>query len=479
MAYKHGVYVSEQPTSIVPPRTVSAALPVVFGAAPVNMLDAPPVNKPVLVHTYQAAVAALGYVEPWAGFELCEFMDAYFGKFAMAPVVFINVMDPASHTASVTGETQILADGECTLEKLGVLQDTVVVSDTADAVYALDTDYSLDFDDDGYTVVTRVEDGTITAGETLTIAYDHLDPSALTADDIVGGVDSLTGAKTGLELINEVFPKFRLVPGQIVAPGWSHLPEVAATMSAKAGNINSHFKAIALIDIDDVTVIRYSDVPGYKNDNNLTDELQVICWPRVSLGDKTYWMSSQLAGLIAQVDGENEDIPYASPSNHNFQMDAATANSEEVWLGPGEANYLNGNGIVTALNFVGGWKCWGNRTAAYPAVTDVKDAFLPIRRMFNWIGNTLVLTFWQKTDYPVNRRLIETIVDSANIWLNGLAARQFILGGRVEFNESENVVTDLMNGNIKFHVYITPPSPAREIDFILEYDPEYLSTLFG
>jgi phage tail sheath protein FI len=99
--------------------------------------------------------------------------------------------------------------------------------------------------------------------------------------------------------------------------------------------------------------------------------------------------------------------------------------------------------------------------------------------MFNWIGNTLVLTIWQKTDYPVNRRLIETIVDSANIWLNGLAARQFILGGRVEFNESENVVTDLMNGNIKFHVYITPPSPAREIDFILEYDPEYLSTLFG
>jgi hypothetical protein len=36
-----------------------------------------------------------------------------------------------------------------------------------------------------------------------------------------------------------------------------------------------------------------------------------------------------------------------------------------------------------------------------------------------------------------------------------------------------------MDGKIKFHVYITPPSPAREIDFILEYDPDYLETLFG
>jgi hypothetical protein len=480
MLYKHGVYISEQPTSIVPPRSVSAALPVVFGAAPVNMVDEAPVNKPVLVHTYQAAVEALGYVDDWSGYSICEFMDAYFGKFAMAPVVFVNVLDPASHTASIADEAQTLADDECTLENLGVLHGTVVVKDEAGTTtYEAGTDYTLDFDNEGYTVVTRLTDGTMTAGENLTIDYDHLDPTALTAADIVGGVDAETGKKTGLELVNEIFPKFRLVPGQIVAPGWSHQSEVSATMAAKAGNINEHFKAMALIDIDDATVTQYSDAPGHKNDNNLTDELQVICWPRVKLEDKLYWMSSQLAGLIAQTDADNEDIPYASPSNHNFQMDAASANGEEVWLGPGEANYLNGNGIITALNFIGGWKCWGNRTGAYPAVTDVKDAYLPIRRMFNWIGNTLTLTFWQKTDYPVNRRLIETIVDSANIWLNGLAARGFILGGRVEFNESENVVTDLMDGNIKFHVYVTPPSPAREIDFILEYDPEYLSTLFG
>ena len=481
MTYRHGVYIEEQATSIVPPRSVTASLPVVFGAAPVNMVDDSLVNKPVLAYTYSEAVQAFGWSENnWSGFTLCEFLDAYFSKYQVAPVVLVNVLDPSTHTASVTDESQTFQDDEIVLANEGVLTGTINVADASDSTsYELDTDYTVAFDDDGNCVITRVSEGSISEGAEVTVTYDHLDPSALTTDEIVGGVDSETGEKSGLELVNEIFPKFRLVPGQLVAPGWSYNTDVAATMAAKCEGINEHFKAIALIDLDDTSVTKYSDAPQAKNDNNFTDKQQVICWPRCALGDKTYWMSSQLAGLIAQVDENNEGIPYVSPSNKNFQMDSAVANGKEVWLGPGEANYLNGNGIITALNFVGGWKCWGNRTAAYPAVTDVKDAFLPIRRMFNWIGNQLTLTFWQKVDYPVRRRLIDTIVESANTWLSGLAARGFILDGRVEFQESENPVTDLMDGVIKFHVYVTPPSPDREITFILEYDPEYLSNLFG
>lgn len=98
--------------------------------------------------------------------------------------------------------------------------------------------------------------------------------------------------------------------------------------------------------------------------------------------------------------------------------------------------------------------------------------------MFNWIGNTLILSAWQKVDAPIRKRLIDTIVDSFNWWLNGLQGREIILGGRVAFLEEENPVTDLMDGIVRFHVYVTPPSPARELDFITEYDPGYLDTLF-
>ena len=50
MAYKHGVYVSEVPTSILPAVTVDSAVPVIFGTAPVNMTDPTNVNQPGSFH---------------------------------------------------------------------------------------------------------------------------------------------------------------------------------------------------------------------------------------------------------------------------------------------------------------------------------------------------------------------------------------------------------------------------------------------
>jgi len=45
----------------------------------------------------------------------------------------------------------------------------------------------------------------------------------------------------------------------------------------------------------------------------------------------------------------------------------------------------------------------------------------------------------------------------------------------VEIFDDENPDTDLMAGIIRFHLFITPPNPAQEIDFILEYDASYVS----
>lgn len=477
MGYKHGVFVYEQATSIVPPVRVESGMPVVFGTAPVHLVDGvAPVNKPILCFNYLEAVMALGYSSEFSKWTLCEFMSSMFALFAVGPVVFVNVFDPATHKATIADEALVLVGGLGTLANADIMGDPVVKNTAGDTTFILDTDYTIDRATGDIATVTG---GAMSATEALKVGYDHADLAAVTTEDIIGGVDGDTGAYSGLELLNTVFPKFRMIPGQVVAPGWSHDSGVAAVMHAKAGNINGHFKAVAVVDIDSDTITKYTDVAATKNTNNLTDEQLIVCWPKVSLGGVEYWMSSQVAALNCQVDAENEGIPYSSPSNKNFQMDSAVANKVAVELGPDQAGYLNGQGIVTALNFVGGWKCWGNRTGCYPGVTDVKDAFIPIRRMFNWIGNTIILTYWQKVDFPTNRRLVETILDSMNIWLNGLAARQFILGGRVELLEDENPTTDLMDGITKFHVYVTPPSPAKELDFILEYDPTYIQTLFG
>ena len=76
-------------------------------------------------------------------------------------------------------------------------------------------------------------------------------------------------------------------------------------------------------------------------------------------------------------------------------------------------------------------------------------------------------------------RLIRTIVNSYNVRLNGLQAREMLIGGRIEFLSSENAMTDLLSGILRFHIYFTPPIPAEQIVGIFEFDPDYLETLFS
>jgi len=91
------------------------------------------------------------------------------------------------------------------------------------------------------------------------------------------------------------------------------------------------------------------------------------------------------------------------------------------------------------------------------------------------VANTLVRTFWAKLDKPMTRRLIDTILDTCNIWLGGLVGAGYLLGARAVMLESENPETSLMAGIIRLHIYMTPPSPAQEIDFALEYDASYVT----
>ena len=79
----------------------------------------------------------------------------------------------------------------------------------------------------------------------------------------------------------------------------------------------------------------------------------------------------------------------------------------------------------------------------------------------------------------MNRRFVDSILDSCNIWMNGLTGSGYILGGRVEMLDEENPTTNLMQGVIKLHVYMTPPSPAQEIDYVLEYDASYVEEAFA
>ena len=483
MAFRHGVYKQEVATSLISPVRTESGLPVIVGTAPIHLAADEEalqnVNKPQLIYNYNEAVNLFGFSRDWEKYTLCEFIYSQFALFGMSPCVLINVLDPAKHKQVVAPADVTITDG---LANLG--QDVILASGVtfeAGTEYTAGVDYSLAYNEDGDAIFSVITGGKLANAAKVKVGFTKLKPDAVTSYDIIGGVDATTGDKTGLELVNAIFPKFRIVPGLLGSPKWSERPEVAAVMRSKAESINGIFTCMSVVDIpsDSTGADKYTEVPEWKNLNNYMGEHEIACWPKVKLGDDVYHLSTQLIGLMNKVDSGNEDTPYESPSNKLLQMNACvTASGKEVTLGYEEANYLNSQGIVTALNWIGGWRAWGNRTAIFPSNTDVKDMFMPDRRMFDWIGNEFILTLWQMLDKPMTPRLIRTILNSYNVRLNGLAARGYLLGGRIDFLTPENPTTDLLDGIIRFHISMGVPTPAEQIVGILEYDPSYFSALF-
>lgn len=480
MAERHGIFTTEQPAEVITPVPLNITLPVVFGTAPINLttLEDGPVNKPILCESWNDVVAAFGYSDDWESFTLSEFAHYFFKIAKLSPVVFVNVLDPTKHNAAVAASSFTLTDGVVTVAVQGIIKSSVVVtSDDGATTYTAGTDYSLSFNTSGNLVVSRIASGALTANSAVKIAYSKLDRSKVTAADVIGGVVEATGEATGLELLDQVFPLFRIVPALIVAPGFSQNPTVAAVMTEKAASLNGgHFKAQAITDLSSEIV--YTDTPAWKKTNAYNDPRQINTYPLFTYDDRTYHSSTVASAVIVQTDINNGGVPSVSPSNKSAKIDGTKTDNRAIALGPQQAQYLNANGIVTALNFVGGFVLWGNRTGAYPNQKDPQSSFIPVRRMFDWISNTLTITYWKYLDGSIDKRLIEAITDAANFWMNGLAASGYILGGRVEFNASENPASDLMDGKMKFHVYVTPPSPAQAIDFVLEYDTSYFAALF-
>ena len=480
MSINHGVTILEQATSVKPPVTATAAMPVFFGTAPVHRGGNPAaaVNRPIVCYSFAEAVSVFGYSEDWETWTLCEPMRRQFAAYSVSPAVFINVFDSSKGQATVPAADIPVINGKAVIEtELADLATLVVKPESSEPASEIGIDYLANYSASGIDIII-LADGDLASAEDISVVYKTVNPALITDSDVIGGVDISTGKRTGVELVDEIFPKTRLVPGILAAPGWSHSIELSQTLTAKARSINSLFKCIAVVDVPESAGPTYRDVPLWKELSGLSSEHCILCWPRATLGERTLHLSTEITGLLGRTDYEMGDIPYASPSNRALQIDGLSWLGNEVSQDQSQANYLNGSGIMTALNWIGGWRAWGNYTCAYPGSTDPKDMWIPVRRMFNWVANSIILSHWQRIDLPIRSVLISDIETSVNLWFDGLTASGAILGGRCWADPSLNNELAIMNGKISFRVYFTPPTPAQEIENILEYDPDYISALF-
>lgn len=467
----------------------------VTATSPANIAELLNVNTPIQCQDIADFTNAFTYDDSdFALYTLCQhaYRAMIVGK--VAGSFYVNVLDvtqPSMRTR-VAMRQMTFADLQITINSVNgpnVVYDSVYILNSAqNALYVLGTDYVMGYGNSGDPnaptsfTITQLTTGSIPINGTVWVGYDLAVPTGVTYEEIVGGYNSSTQTYTGLQTIETVFPKTQIVPAIICIPTWDVLPQVAAAMEA-ACLVNNVFKAVAPIQGDTSTDAGGARAATFaltaKTTANIEASNEIYCWPETGLGDYIMSLSTQLAVLMAEVDISYNFIPYASPSNNPLPMDRlCLADGTTILQNKPNADLLSGQAIFTGLNWIGGWRGWGNYTAEYPATTDPKDMWIACRRMENWIENTLQLTAFQYVDQPMTQRWAEQVVDTIQQWLNSLVKVGALLKGIISLRAQDNTLGQLVGGHVIFYVEIMPPIPAQWIQFNIEVDPTALDNLF-
>lgn len=483
MAYQHGVYTREQATSMSAATNSTAGLQIVFGTAPIYQLaDLTGVTAPRLCSSYAEAAAALGYDTNFETFTLNQSIKASFELFGVAPIVLVNVLDPnkAQHVTNVSKPTeQTVTGGSFVISAEQepvpyVLRATLIVSaQTSGDPLVAGTDYTVEYDEDGLATVTL----TSATAKALAKVYVTYKAIKLTAGKTAVTAAEITTAIS--DKLREVYPRFGMTPGLLLAPGYSKDPNVAAVMQGACENINGVYSCECILDMDcGASGARtYDAVKQVKESKGLTSPHAYAYWPMAQVGNYRLSLSAIMGALTAATDAANGDVPSLSPSNKSLPgvTGLCLEDGTEVIIDQSQANVVNSAGIGTVLN-LNGFKAWGNNTCAYPSTTDPKDRWIAVRRFFTWRSNSLIQTYFERVDSPANYRMIEAIVDAENVNGNAYVAAGACAAYQCEFRSDENPTTQILDGTIKFHLTLAPYNPAECIEFTLEFDPTAIAS---
>lgn len=470
--YLHGVETVEVERGPRPVRTVKSAVIGLIGTAPIGA-----VNVSTLTLSEKDA-AAFGPQLP--GFTIPQALDAIYDH-GVGTVIVINVLDPATHKTTVANEA-IAFDASTDRVKLahGAVAALVLKSTDGATTYVAGTDYTADL---GTGEIVRIKGGGIVAGGSAKANYDYADPTKVTAADIIGAVNE-AGVRTGLKALKDTYNLFGFFAKILIAPAFCTQNSVATELIAMADQLG----AIAYIDAPIGTT--YSQAlagrgpAGTINFNTSSDRVR-LCYPHVKVYDpvlnaeRLEPLSARAAGLRAKVDldkgfwwsSSNQEL--AGVIGVERQLSAMIDDPQS------EVNLLNEVGITTVFNSYGtGLRLWGNRSAAWPTVTHMRN-FENVRRTGDVINESIRYFSQQYIDMPLNQALIDSLVESVNGYGRKLIGDGALIGFKAWYDPARNEATELAAGHLLISYKYTPPPPLERLTYETEITSEYLVTLKG
>lgn len=477
MPYLHGSYGDLQATQDLLPVKVST-LPIYFGRLPVHQLMdyKDKVNKPLLVKSYSDAVK-LGYNDAnWNDFDLCEPVYAHFKNSiqAIGPIVLVNVLDPSTmkkdnQTAKVT-----------LVNKKGfILNDKVILNTINITGKTLGVDYLAEYSGDGTKVlITDINLGIASP----TLNFSEVDPKLVTENEIIG-TTSNTGLKTGISVVDLVYQTFNMIPTILDAPGFSNKPTVDAALRRASKKINGHWYAWVNSNLaTDTNSNTIEKSKAFKVSNSYNDAGESCCWPLAQNLGRRFHLSTLTTVTMQQVDYSNDNIPYETPSNKPLDITGlCLADGTPIEFDKVQANDLNSNGIKTAIYWGGKWVLWGPHTSAYSygESIDPRNKFDCNVRMLYYMLNDFQKRYAIEVDKPMTRSRIETILNDYQERIDSLINKGALLYGKIQFNETSNQLSDIVEGDFNFDIATTVTPPGKSVSVKLQYTTQGIEVLFG
>lgn len=466
--YLHGIETTEVERGPRPVRVVKSAVIALVGTAPVG-----PVNELTLCLNDTHA-AQFGTHQ--SGFSIPEALQGIY-DFGAGTVLVINVLDPDIHSAKVADQPQQFSDNDLLQLEHGALQTLQIKSADGSVTHGKGTDYTVNRLTGQ---VRRLATGSIAANAQIKADYTYTDPSKVTPADIIGGI-TLAGRRTGLKAFQDSYNQLGFFPKIFIAPGFSTLKAVTVDLATSAGQVGGVAYVDAPIGATVQQVLAGRGPAGAINFNTSSDRVRLF-YPHVKVydaihGERLQPLSIRAAGLRAKVD---HDHGYWWSSSNQPLLGVIglerplTARIDDA---TSEVNLLNENGITTVFNSFGtGLRLWGNRTAAWPTVTHMRN-FENVRRTKDVVDESIRYSALQFVDQPITTSLITSITESVNLFLRKLIGDGALLGGECWYDPARNPQTELEQGHALFNYKLTVPLPFERGTFETEITGDYLVNL--
>jgi len=468
--YLHGIETLEISRGARPIRIVKSAVIALLGTAPVGAVNT------VTLSLNEIDGAQFG-PDDLDGFSIPKALSGIY-DFGAGTVLVVNVLDPLVHRSNVEGQARSFGDNELLRLGHGALQALTLKPSAEGVAYQVGVDYTVDM---LAGKVTRLAAGAIPINGSVLADYTHADPSKVTPADIVGAIN-VAGQRSGLKAFQDSYNTLGFFAKIFIAPGFSQLNTVSVELIAAATQVGG----VAYIDAPIGTTVQQCIAgrgpAGAINFNTSSDRVR-LCYPHVKVldtatsGERLEPLSIRAAALRAKID--NDKGYWWSSSNQELigVIGLERPLTARVDDASSEVNLLNENGITTVFNSFGtGLRLWGNRTAAWPTVTEMRN-FENVRRTKDIIDESIRYSSLQFVDMPITDSLIDSITESVNLLFRKLIGDEALIGGECWYDPARNPQTELQLGHALFSYKLTVPLPLERGTFETEITSEYLVNL--